>query len=1075
MRRCIVQGYRLSPQQKHLWSSYQASDKAIFSVQCAIRITGPVDVAVLTAALREVVNRHQILRTTFHCFDSAHLPVQVIEESEPQVIGQYDLGHLAYQQQIRRLKQMLREERDQPFNCESGPIVRWSLVRLSADAHRLIITLTALCADSKGLNNLVREVSRSYATLIDGEAGEREISEDPLHYIIASEWQNELFETEDFELGRGFCQKQALLALDAFKLPFGRAANQTEGFQPECITIVIGKETKIDEAAGKYGGSASIFLLTCWQILMGRLTGQTQVIAGICCDGRIDSTTNQALGLFAKFLPIRTRWDGCMRFCQLLKQVKESEQEACDWQEWFSWEHLLGMAEDKVRKVFLPICFDYEGETVSYSSSDVTFSVEERYTCIDRFELKLSCANNGERIILHLHYNTKTFKAAEAERIASQYSNLVESAIENIEAPIDELEIPTPAERRQLLVDFNCTRSESPQNITVKELFEKQVERAPEAIAVIYETESLTYAELNRSANQLAHGLRRFVTGAEIPVALCVERSLEMVLGLLAVLKAGGAYVPLDPSYPAERMRQILEDSRAAVVLTQQRLRSRLPESCAQLIEIDSARSCAAESSAPPPVGVDPRNLAYIIYTSGSTGRPKGVGIEHAQLVSYVMAVSERLKLEAGWSMGLVSTFAANLGYTTLYPSLCGGGVLHVLSEECGRDPRLWEQYQSQRQIECLKITPTQIRGLVEGGSGLPRKRLVLGGESCSREWVSRARDWSPGCEVVNHYGPTECTVGAVTHRIEDEVEGEVPIGKPLSNAWTYVLGSRGEVVPTGAPGELYIGGDGVGRGYLNQAQLTAERFVPDEYSGGRGRRLYRTGDLVRYRMDGNLEFIGRIDQQVKIRGFRIELGEIEAVLRQQPEVREAVVMVEESESAGKRLVAYVVGRSKSVPKNEELKSYLKTRLPDYMVPSVWVMLEEMPLMPNGKVDRRVLRVPEESEMERIVKYEPPQTPTEQMVAEIWSDLLALDTIGNQDNFFSLGGHSMLAAQMIARVRKALQIELSLVSLFEAPTVADFAAKIDAMRRAMAISSTTSAADISIRSPVTFRSRAEIE
>jgi len=574
------------------------------------------------------------------------------------------------------------------------------------------------------------------------------------------------------------------------------------------------------------------------------------------------------------------------------------------------------------------------------------------------------------------------------------------------------------------------------------------VEQTPDAIAVVYEAESLTYAELNRGANRLAHYLRRFVSGAEIRVALCVERSLELVIGLLATLKAGGAYVPLDPGYPDERMRQVLEDSQASVALTQQRLRSRLPEDRAKVIEVDAEkRNWAGESDLSPCVEVCRRNLAYVIYTSGSTGRPKGVCIEHGQLLSYVRAVSERLKLEQGWRMALASTFAADLGYTMLYPSLCIGGVLHVLSEERGRDPRLWEQYQSQRQIDCLKITPTQIRGLVEDGAGLPVKRLVLGGESCSREWVRQAREWSPGCEVVNHYGPTECTVGAVTHWVKDEEKGAVPIGKPLSNAKTYVLGGRGELTPIAVAGELYIGGEGVGRGYLNQAGQTAERFVPDEYSGGSGRRVYRTGDLVRRRADGNIEFLGRIDHQVKIRGYRIELGEIESVLKQHAEVREAVVVAEENEPGANRLVAYVVAKSDAVAKSEDLRRYLRARLPDYMLPSAWVMIDQLPLMPNGKVDRRVLRMPEASKIEGTIEYVPPQTPTEQVVAGIWANLLALDLVGRRDNFFSLGGHSMLAAQMIGRVRNALQIELPLGSLFEAPTVADFAEKIDAIRR----------------------------
>jgi amino acid adenylation domain-containing protein len=1067
----------LSFGQQRLWFLDQLEGGGnTYNIPIGIRMEGRLNLETLGQSFNQIIRRHEVLRTVFGSEDGE--PVQLIQPYESRAVQLIDLSELSGEQRETVGRQITQEAGGREFDLAVGPVITATVVKEAESSHVLVISVHHIACDGWSVGVLMREMSRLYEDYISGRGSSLE--ELTIQYVDYALWQREKMRGEAAEKQLRYWRQKLEGAPEQMRVIEDRVRNVTKGRRGGIEEVELEEEVAagLRQFSRREGVSLYMALLAAFKVLLKAYTGVSDIVIGTAIANRNRAEIEGMIGFFVNTMVLRTDLSGEPSFREVLRRIREVALGAYVHQE-IPFEKLVEAIDPErslSRMPLFQVMFVLQKEDAgNLQMRGIEASKLGIEIGADKFDLTLSIRECEQNISAVLHYNTELFDAVTIKRMLGHYVRLLKKASEWPEQRITESRMLSDREIHQLLKEWNATDSDYSKHECIHTLFERQVERTPEAIAVIYETESLTYAELNRSANQLAHGLRRFVTGAEIPVALCVERSLEMVLGLLAVLKAGGAYVPLDPSYPAERMRQILEDSRAAVVLTQQRLRSRLPESCAQLIEIDSARSCAAESSAPPPVGVDPRNLAYIIYTSGSTGRPKGVGIEHAQLVSYVMAVSERLKLEAGWSMGLVSTFAANLGYTTLYPSLCGGGVLHVLSEECGRDPRLWEQYQSQRQIECLKITPTQIRGLVEGGSGLPRKRLVLGGESCSREWVSRARDWSPGCEVVNHYGPTECTVGAVTHRIEDEVEGEVPIGKPLSNAWTYVLGSRGEVVPTGAPGELYIGGDGVGRGYLNQAQLTAERFVPDEYSGGRGRRLYRTGDLVRYRMDGNLEFIGRIDQQVKIRGFRIELGEIEAVLRQQPEVREAVVMVEESESAGKRLVAYVVGRSKSVPKNEELKSYLKTRLPDYMVPSVWVMLEEMPLMPNGKVDRRVLRVPEESEMERIVKYEPPQTPTEQMVAEIWSDLLALDTIGNQDNFFSLGGHSMLAAQMIARVRKALQIELSLVSLFEAPTVADFAAKIDAMRRAMAISSTTSAADISIRSPVTFRSRAEIE
>jgi amino acid adenylation domain-containing protein len=1043
----VIQGYRLSPQQKRLWLLQQESDSPAFRAQCAITIEGKLDAAALTAALDELVKRHDILRTTFECLYGMTIPVQVVADARPQSGIEYDLRGLAQQEQAERIQQTMREVLHRAFDYGREPVLRRLLLRLSEDKHILVITLPALCADSIGLSNIMREIGDCYEAIVIGEKSAHE----PMQYLIASEWQNNLFDSEDFELGKTFWQRQDLSSPGALRLPFGREPEKAGKFQPECVSAAIDSAaaTKIAETAQQYGVSVSVFLLACWYVLVGRLTGQSEVTIGVRYDGRVDDEMEQAVGLFAKHLPIQSRISEQIRFSQLLEQIDESAREAHGWQEWFIWDHLTGGRADTCATTFLPVSFGYEEEPASYSSRGVTFSICERYVCIDRFELMLNCARGSEGMMAHLFYDTGVYGGRDAERTLRQYERLVWSAAQNAEARVDELDILTREDRRQLLTEFNDTKNEYPQRNNIQELFEQQAELTPDAIAVVHGQESLTYAELNRRANQLANYLRRLGVGAEIRVALCLERGLEMVVSLLAVLKAGGAYVPLDPSYPLERMRHMLEDSQAAVVLTQKRLMGRLPEYQAKSIDVYSDRSnWADESASTPMTGMSEQNLAYIIYTSGSTGWPKGVGIEHAQLLNYVRAVGERLSLEPGWRMALVSTLAADLGHTVLYPSLCLGGVLHVVSEECGLDKRLWEEYQSQRQIDCLKITPTHVQALVNRRLGLPLKRLILGGEQCSREWVRLVREWSPDCEVVNHYGPTECTVGAITHLVQNEAKENVPIGKPLSNVRAYVLSGAGGLVPVGVPGELYIGGAGVGRGYVNNPETTARQFVPDEYGNQAGARVYRTGDLVRYRRDGNIEFMARIDYQVKIRGFRVELGEIEAVLAQHPGLLNAVVVAEGDDPATRRLVAYLVAKTESAPANNELRDYLAARLPEYMLPSAWVMLEFMPLTPNGKVDREALRAAEGSQVKGTTGFEPTQTPTEHLVAGVWSSLLALDQVSRHDNFFALGGHSLLATQVITRLRDCLQLELALGSLFEAPTVAGFAEKIDAAMRA---------------------------
>lgn len=1044
MQEQVIQGYRLSPQQRRLWQLQHGGNRNAYLAQCAVLIEGPLDLAALSDSLQELVRRHQILRTTFHCLDGMTIPVQVITDEAHQLIDWPDLSAFPQEHPAESIRQAVWNERSS-FDWEQDPFVRWSLARIADNAHALIITLPALCADSTTLNNIVGEIIRSY-TGFKGEQFGHEAVPEPLQYIVASEWQNDLFESEDFQLGNAFWQRQDLSSLGTLGLPFGKHSDRRSRFQPEPVSLIIEPHdaAKIFETAQRYAVSVSALLLTCWHLLAGRLAGQCQVITGTCYDGRVAGEMAGALGLFTKLLPIESRLDEQARFSRLLKQIDQTSREAQGWQEWFILGQPLRNPAEADEATFFPICFTYEEEPAPYVSSEARISILARYVCADRFELMLDCARSCEVITTQLLYNAEIYSRPEAQRILAQYRKLLESAIDNPETEIFKLEILTEEDKEQLLAAFTTTRRAFAPCDSIQELFEQQARIRPDALALVYEDESLTYAELNRRSNQLANYLRRLGVGTETRVALCMERGLEIVTALLAVLKAGGAYVPLEPGYPIKRMQYMLEDSQATVVLTSSQSKKLLPECRANVIDIrNDLNKWVEESEFDPAVSVRERNLAYVIYTSGSTGQPKGVGIEHAQLVNYVRVISEQLKLQSGWRLAMLSTFAADLGHTVLYPSLCFGAVLHIIDEQRWRDKGLWKGYQSTRQVDCLKITPTHAQVLLDSGQALPLKKLVIGGEACSQEWIKQIREWSPGCEVVNHYGPTECTVGAVTHLIGNQENGGIPLGMPLGNIRAYVLDGKGDLTPVGAPGELCLSGAGVARGYLGKPEVTSRQFVPDGYGREPGARMYKTGDLVRYRLDGNIEFIGRSDYQVKIRGFRIELREIEAVLAQHPEVVGAVVMVEGDNPMAKRLIAYVAVRAKSVLSKEDIRSYLAARLPEYMLPSAWVMLESLPLTLNGKIDRSVLREPQRLQDEKGTEFEPAQTPTEQLVAGVWSNLIGVYRVSRNDNFFHLGGHSLLGTQVISRLRECLQAEIPLGTLFEAPTVAGFAQKID--------------------------------
>jgi amino acid adenylation domain-containing protein len=586
-------------------------------------------------------------------------------------------------------------------------------------------------------------------------------------------------------------------------------------------------------------------------------------------------------------------------------------------------------------------------------------------------------------------------------------------------------------------------------SLCLHQLIEAQARRTPERVALVFEQQRLSYGELDRHAERLAQHLRQLGVGPDVRVGLFVERSLEMVVGILGVLKAGGAYVPMDTSYPEERLAFMLSDAGVGILLTQANLLAKLPAGGALAVRIDEFDWNAPGEARGSETRVRPEHLAYVIYTSGSTGRPKGVCIEHRNIVNYVLGVTERLQLEPEMNYATVSTIAADLGNTVIFPALATGGCLHVISQERAESQALLADYFSREKIDVLKIVPSHLAALQSGRDPqrvMPARRLILGGEASRLDWIERLRALSPGCEIYNHYGPTETTVGVLTYHVGAELpstrSGTLPLGRPLPNACVYLLDAQEQPVPLGEQGELWIGGAGVARGYLNRPELSAEKFVADSFTAQPGARLYRTGDLARCLPDGDIEFCGRIDHQVKLHGYRVELGEIESALREHGDVQEAVVLVREDASGDKQVVAYVA------PKHVDqatLREHLKERLPQYMVPSAFVPMDRLPLTPNGKIDRQALAACSLENAAVPRDFVAPRTETEKALAAIWSQLLKVERVGINDDVFDLGAQSLMAMKALAQMRDAFQVSLALRNLFEHPTVAGLAEIIDGL------------------------------
>jgi len=1063
-----------------------APGNPFYNMRSALHLKGPLNVMALEQSLNEIVRRHETLRTTFVAVEG--VPIQVITPTLTVTLPIVDLTVIPENGRIVAARARARAEAGSSFDLDKGPLLRFYLLQLSDEDHVLLIGSHHIVTDGLSWRVFFRELSILYAAFSVGQPSP--LPELSIQYADFVRWQHDRLQGDVLEQHLSYWKKQLDRAPTLLKLPTDRLRPVAQSFRGKSHSIVLSSHLTENLKALSRQEKATLFMtmLASFQALLSRITGQEDIVVGSPVEGRNRPEVEGLIGLFINTLVLRTDLSTNPSFRELLKRVRDVVLGAFAYQE-VPFEKLMGelrSTRSLDRNTLFQVMLNFRQITIEQTIELPKLTVKKFpiQMGVAKFDLILSVVERPESLSCSFTYNTDLFDATTIRRMLGNFQVLLEAIVTNPDQRLSALSLLTNSEQHQLLVEWNDTKTAVVPHRCIHELFQDQAEQIPEATAVLFDDERLSYWQLNRKANQLAHHLQALGVGPGVLVGLCMERSLEMIVGILGILKASAAYVPLDPAYPKERLDFMLEDTQVLVVLTQKKLAVELfddrilkmedSDTRLNVVCLDSDwKTISRESEENPAVNVSAEDLAYVIYTSGSTGRAKGVEITHRALANFVHHTGNALALQSDDRVLQFASISFDTAVEEIFPCLTRGATL-VLRTECMIDSvSVFLQKCEQWGVTVLDLPTVYWHELTESLCSeqltLPeRLRLVIiGGEKAIPK---RLAQWQKAIgnrvRLLNTYGPTEATV--VTTMWEatgtEQTAGsllEVPIGRPISNVQTYILDKHLNPVPIGVRGELHIGGAGLAKRYLNCPDLTAEKFIPSPFSDQAGARLYKTGDLARYLPDGNIEFLGRIDNQVKIRGFRIEPGEIEAVLRHHASVREvAVVALEEVEgtagvtnsdpteddnpisqiqnpkSLDRRLIAYVVPSPEQATSIQEIRSFLKQKLPGYMVPSAFVFLDALPLTPNGKIDRQALPAPDKNSLELDKTYVAPGTPDEEQMARIWTDILRVNRVGIHDNFFDLGGHSLLATQVMSRLRKEFDVDLPLRTLFEAPTVA---------------------------------------
>jgi amino acid adenylation domain-containing protein len=1055
-------GAPLSFAQQRLWFLDKLEPgAAAYNMPAAVRLTGRLNVEALARALSEVERRHEVLRTVF--VEEGGEPRQVVREHAPLSLTVEDLSGLPVGEREAELRARIETEAARPFDLARGPVWRSSLLRLGEEEHVLLLTMHHIVSDGWSAGVLVREMGELYGAYARGE--ESPLAELPIQYADYARWQREWLAGDVLEAQLAYWREQLAGAPPVLELPTDRPRPSSPSYRGARERFAIDADVVdgLRTLAREEGATPFMVLLAAFYALLYRHTGQEDLVVGTPVAGRTRGEVEGLVGFFVNTLAVRAAVKGSGAFREVLRAVREACLGAYAHQE-APFEKLVEELRPERSLTHTPlfqVMFSYEtegGTGLRLPGLELEAVGAEGVTAM--FDLSLNVREAGGRLEASIEYRTELFDAATARRMAGHFRRLLAGVVREPDRAVAELPMLGEEERRRQLVGWNETARDYPAHLGVHELFERQAARTPDAVAVRHGAERLTYAELNARANRLARRLRELGAGPEKLVGLCVERSTWMLVGLLATLKAGAAYLPLDPAYPAERLEYMIRDAGLELLLTRPGRVAHLPAGGPLQVDLESAaaptRGHEAENLSLP---VAPEGAAYVIYTSGSTGAPKGVLIRQRALSNYTQYFVEWAGLKPSDKVLQFASISFDTAAEEIFPCLSAGATLVLRDEDMLDSTQKFLERVADYGVTVLDLPTAYWHHLTLDLSGqdlaLPEalRLVVIGGEEALPERLAEWRK-AVGARVrlTNGYGPTETTIVATLQDLTaaPEDEGEPPrpyIGKPVANAQTYVLDAHLMPVPVGVVGELYVGGDGLARGYLNRPALTAEKFIPNPFARRPGARLYRTGDVVKYRDDGVLEYVGRADHQVKIRGFRVELGEIEAALASHPSVRVAAVVAREEAKGEKRLVAYVAAHAGAEPTAAALREHLLGRLPVYMVPAAFVVLDVLPLTTSGKLDRRALPAPEGAETVAARDYLPPRTPLEELLCGVYAEVLGVERVGVEDDFFELGGHSLLATRAVSRLREALGVELPLRALFESGRVGELAARVEELRR----------------------------
>ena len=1051
----------LSFSQERLWFLDQIIEgQPIHNIPIALRIKGSLKTDIMEKSLQTIVQRHESLRTTFHS-EGGDPYIKVAPSLKLRILKK-DLSNHPKTEQESEAQRLASEEAQKPFDLEAGPLIRMTLLKLDESEHILLLTMHHIVSDAWSLNIFFHEFVAIYSTLSKGKPVP--LPELPVQYSDFAFWQKNWLQGDVLK-NLALYWKNRLKNIPTMSLPITRSRPKVRTFRGCSFHFSLSKSLSRRLKALSEDKNVTLFmtLLAAFKALLYRYTRQEDIAIGTPVAGRNMGEIKGLIGCFINVLVLRTDLSGDPGFCELLNRVREEALAAYSHQD-LPFDRIVEIMQPKRewnRDPLFQVMFalqdaDFQSVKIPGDLSLSEFSFPRE---IAQYDLTLFMSESQKKLRGMIEYNTDLFDRRTIERMGRCFVRILEGAVDDPEAKLSDLPLMNEREKQKILVDWNDTQRDYPLDLCVHELIEDQVKRTPDAIALEYNDTQMTYSELDNKANQLGHHLGSFRTKSDRSIGVYLDPSMELVISLLGILKTGAAYVPLDPSFPVERTRFMINDAGLSLIVTQSHLSSKLMAFydsqktgyAFRVINLDEERERISQKSVlKPKHKKTPRNLAYVMYTSGSTGFPKGVMISHRALANYLSWCCETYRFEEGKCSLHHSSFAFDFSVTSLIAPLIAGQKVVLLPRK-SRESVLLTRLESKHDWNFIKLTPVHAQVLgdqISDKTESPMKTLVLGGEALKPEhlasWVERASNTA----VYNEYGPTEATVGCTFYRIPKNIHKmtSVPIGRPIGNMRCYILDKNLKPMPVGVPGELHIGGAGLAEGYLNHPDLTAERFIPDPFSPGKGGLLFKSGDLARFLHSGDIEFLGRMDEQVKINGYRIEPNEIATILTAHPAINQAAVLAREERPGEKYLVAYVVGKKKKYVE-KDVQTFLRSHIPNYMLPKAMIWLDTLPLTEGGKLDRRSLPPPNIKRPLLEQKYVPPRNILQKQLARIWSDVLGVDRVGIHDNFFDLGGYSLQVLRLVSRIKQTIRINLPLNCLFKAQTISELASFIKEIQR----------------------------